>query len=249
MENVGILYFSSTGNSLYIAKKVKERLGGTILYMPNYEGSGAEFEKVVVVTPIYSFGLPIPTLELLDRFDKHTELIVIQNYGGMKGGADRLLYEYALKRELNIKGVYVLKMPENFTLVMSMPAFYLKKVLKSADKRIDPVVDSIEKQTYRIPKAKRTKEKTYLKNKSNWHIIGERFSVGEQCIHCEKCVSVCPVKNISSVEGKITFGDRCIACLGCFHRCPQHAITYMNKRRKKQYLNPNVSEEEIGKDL
>lgn len=28
MQNLGILYFSSTGNSLYISKKIKEKLGG-----------------------------------------------------------------------------------------------------------------------------------------------------------------------------------------------------------------------------
>lgn len=37
MQNLGILYFSSTGNSLYISKKIKEKLGGEIKYIPNYK--------------------------------------------------------------------------------------------------------------------------------------------------------------------------------------------------------------------
>lgn len=48
---IGILYFSSTGNSLYIAQKIQKRLGGQIKYIPSYEGNGGEFEKILVVTP------------------------------------------------------------------------------------------------------------------------------------------------------------------------------------------------------
>ena len=35
---IGILYFSSTGNSLYIAQRVQHTMGGQIKYIPNYEG-------------------------------------------------------------------------------------------------------------------------------------------------------------------------------------------------------------------
>ena len=97
MKNLGIFYFSSTGNSLYIAQKVKEELGGKILFIPTYNGNGSEFDNLLIVTPIYSFGMPIPVLDLLQHFEKGRELIVIQNYGGMKGGADKLFCEYAEK--------------------------------------------------------------------------------------------------------------------------------------------------------
>lgn len=249
MKNRGILYFSATGNSLYIAKKLKEKSGGQIRYIPSYEGDGSEYDEIVLVTPVYSFGMPVPVLDLLARLNKTTGVVAIQNYGGMVGGADRLLYEYALRFGLNIKGVFVLKMPENFTLVMSPPAFYKNAILKSADRRIADVAAAIEAERYRIPKKKRTKEKTYLKNKSNWHIIGERFSATDACVRCGKCVALCPAQNISLRDGEIVFADKCIACLGCFHRCPHHAIVYRNKDNKKRYVNPNVDEAEIGKDI
>ena len=49
----GILYFSSTGNSLYIAQKIQKKLGGKILYIPAYGGDGSEFDTLILVTPIY----------------------------------------------------------------------------------------------------------------------------------------------------------------------------------------------------
>ncbi len=41
---IGILYFSGTGNSLYIAKKVQSRLVGQIKYIPNYNPNVNECE-------------------------------------------------------------------------------------------------------------------------------------------------------------------------------------------------------------
>ena len=246
---LGILYFSATGNSLYIAEKIKEKMGGRIIYIPTYDGNGDEFEKIVIVTPIYSYGMPYHVFDLLPCLDKTKELIIVQNYGGMVGGADYYVYRYALRNGLNIKSVYTIKMPENFTLTFTVPKFYLKSVLKHADNRIDRIISSIANDETSIPRKKRTKEATYLKNKSNWHIIGNRFSVNENCIHCGKCIGVCPVNNISFVDNKIVFSDSCVACLGCYHRCPQKAIVYYKKKKKDRYINPNIDENLIGKNI
>lgn len=246
---VGILYFSSTGNSLYIAQKLQDKVGGKIVYIPTYQGDGSEFEQMFIVTPIYSFGMPSHVFDLLPKLSRQTEITLIQNYGGMIGGADYYAYSYALRNGLNIKSVYTIKMPENFTLTFTMPKFYLKKVLKGADKRIENVIVKITSGKQYVPRKKRTKEATYLKNKSNWHIIGGRFSINEKCTKCGKCVKVCPVNNIAMVGDKIKFSDRCVACLGCYHRCPNRAIVYLKKKKKDRYVNPNIDENLIGKNI
>lgn len=243
----GILYFSSTGNSLYIAKKIKEKIGGKIIYIPDYSGTGNEFEKIILVTPIYSFGMPSHVYDLLPRLDSTKELVIVQNYGGMVGGADYYVFNYALQNGLNIKSVYTIKMPENFTLTFTMPKFYLKRVLKNADTRIDKVIAKIVNGENSVPRKKKTKEATYLKNKGNWHLIGKRFTVTDNCNKCGKCIGICPVQNISFCENQIVFADRCVACLGCYHRCPNKAIIYLKKKKKDRYINPNIDENLIGK--
>ncbi|MDE5756923.1 MAG: EFR1 family ferrodoxin [Clostridia bacterium] len=246
----GILYFSSTGNSLQIAKRVQERFGGSILYIPKYDGDASEFERVFIVTPIYSYGLPTPVFDLIPRLVKDKEIIVIQNYGGMIGGADALFYDYAMQHNLNIMGIYTLKMPENYTLFLVPPKFYTNSILKSSNKRIDKILDKIENEKYKLPNPHAsTKRDTYLKNKGNWHIIGDRFSVNDNCVKCQKCVQICPSNNIAVEDGKIVFKDNCIACLGCYHRCPQKAIVYLDKKSKYRYVNPNVKEKEIGQNF
>ncbi len=247
---LGILYFSSTGNSLYIAKQVQAKLGGEIKYIPNYTGTGKEFEQLIIVTPIYSYGLPTPVYDLLPKLDKRKPVIVIQNYGGMSGGADYLFYDYAKnKLNLNVVSMYKIKMTENFTLYFTVPKYYQNSQLKKSVKRVEKVVEQISKYEYYLPEKRKTKEEKYLKNKSNWHLIGKDFSANENCIKCGKCINICPVKNISMQGDKIAFGDKCIACLGCYHRCPQKAIVFKNKHKKYRYTNPYINESDIGKDL
>ncbi|MCI8944586.1 MAG: 4Fe-4S binding protein [Clostridia bacterium] len=245
----GILYFSSTGNSLQIAQKVQKKFGGGIFYIPKYLSDGCEFDRIFIVTPIYSYGMPMHVYELLPRLDKEKEIIIIQNYGGMSGNADRLTYEYCLEHSLNIKSIYKIKMPENFTLTLSVPKYYMNNLLRKSDKRIDNILQKIADREFVLPKKTKTKEKVYLKNKANWHLIGRRFSVTDDCVKCGKCVDLCPSQNISLTNKGIVFADKCVACLGCYHRCPKKAIVYLNKSKKDRYVNPNIDESNIGKDI
>jgi ferredoxin len=246
---VGIFYFSSTGNSLYIAQRMQQALGGVIRYIPNYNGNGDEFERIIIVSPIYSFGLPVHVYDMIPRLTKNRPVWVVLNYGGMTGGADAFTYRYAVKQGLDIKGVFTVKMPENYTLQFSAPEYCTKSILKSAPKSIAKIVRSIQCNEKHIPSKKRTKEATYLKNRPTWYRIVEDFSVSSDCIQCGKCVDICPTDNISIEGGKVTFAQSCVICLGCYHRCPMKAIRYKNKVKKDRYINPNIRESDIGKDL
>lgn len=245
----GIFYFSGTGNTLWIAQQIQKSFGGEIIYIPTYKGNASEYNRIFIATPIYSFGLPKHVYELLPRLDKTKEIYVIQNYGGMSGGADKLFYDICKEIGLNIKSIHLLKMPENFTLFISPPNFYKNGVLKKANARLGKIITDIKTENFQIPKNKKTHEDTWQKNMSNWHLIGKDFHANEKCIKCGKCIQVCPVQNISMENGQIKFSDKCVACLGCYHRCPAKAIVYKKKKKKSRYLNPNINEYDIGKDL
>ena len=243
----GIFYFSSTGNSLYIAKEIQKSFGGDLLYIPGYSGCGDEYDRIIVVSPVYSWGLPSFVYDLLPKLNKTAAVDVVLNYGGMLGGADYFTCEYAKGLGLNLHGVYTVQMPENFTLTFSTPGFYLRSQVKAMPKRVRALLNTLSREEPAFPKKKKTKAATYLKNKENWHLLSRDFSVTDACVLCRKCVELCPTQNISVRDGKIAFGDTCVACIGCYHRCPQKAIRYKNKKKTDRYLNPLIAEEEIGK--
>lgn len=136
---------------------------------------------------------------------------MVLNYGGMMGGADYYTYQLAKKHEVNIRAVYAVKMPENFTLTFSTPQLYNRMILKSAEKKTERLIDSIKSKQEHLPSKKKTNEAAYEKNLANWHLLAEDFSVKDNCTKCKKCIRLCPVDNIAIVEDKIRFSDKCVA--------------------------------------
>ena len=248
----GIFYFSGTGNSLWLAKQVRESLGGEIRYIPRYKGDISDYDKLIIVCPVYSFGLPLPVFDFMNTIKTDAPLWIIMNYGGAAGGALKFAYNYAKSCGLNIKQVYTMKMPENFTAVFSTPliAPYNNGLLKKAPKAIGKIIASIKNgEEKAVPADNPKKHKLYYENKGNWGKMGERFSTSESCNLCGKCVNSCPAENITISDGKINFGNKCIACQACYHRCPNTAVLYLNKPNKMPYFNPNVPENEMGTDI
>lgn len=55
-----------------------------------------------------------------------------------------------------------------------------------------------------------------------------------RCIQCGKCVSLCPMRNISLENGAAVAGGKCTMCYRCVSFCPAQAITLLGKRVYEQ---------------
>lgn len=47
---------------------------------------------------------------------------------------------------------------------------------------------------------------------------------GSRCIQCNKCVKICPMKNITKVNGTYHFNKNCMFCMRCYSYCPKNAV-------------------------
>jgi len=246
----GIFYFSSTGNSLFIAEQIKAELGGEIRYIPKFTGDVNVYDKIIIVSPIHSFGLPTLVYDFIANMKSSRPIYIVLNHGGMEAYAPYFAYQLCKEAGLNIRSVQAMMMPEIYTLTFSLPRFFINLALRKAPKRVKPIIAAIrDDKEIIIPKPKKDKwTPKHLENRKIWHKLANDFRITDKCNNCQKCIRICPAGNIRYENGNIVFGDKCVACLSCYHRCPEKAVVYLNKRKKDRYVNPYIQEKNIGAD-
>lgn len=242
----GIFYFSSTGNGLDISNNLLEFIKGDIYFIPTTEIEVLEkYERIIIVTPIYSFGLPIPVKKFIEEIKQNNDkqYFCILNYGGFSGNASFFTQEFFKLNGISVQAIYKMKMPENFTIVANIPTFFIKNTLKKEKKRVKKIAQSIllDKTKVQRKNVFSFLDKVHLKNSEAWKELSQGFEISDECIKCGHCIEVCTQNNIQMENDKPIFNHNCIACLACYQHCPKSAINYGKKTvGKPRYLNPNV---------
>ncbi|MDR1795768.1 MAG: EFR1 family ferrodoxin [Erysipelotrichaceae bacterium] len=245
-----IYCFSGTGNSLFVAKRLANKLGDCDIY-PITEQAGASLagkEKIGLVFPTYFGGLPA----IVDGFLKKSEWQQVKNAyvfcivtaGGNAAKTVRSC-ELALKAQgvkLNYgKTVYL---PTNYILWHNVPGnreqFYQK-----AEVKLDEIVKAISEQ-----KQNQTLPGIFLFDLVYNHYINQKadryFKVGDSCNGCATCVRVCPVNNIRITKHKPEYLGHCQQCLACLHYCPNQAIEAKGSKGRPRITHPHISVKEIS---
>lgn len=105
--------------------------------------------------------------------------------------------------------------------LLKKPLSQNKQLIKDAEIKIENAVDLLKQ-------GKPTKDYTNkLKiNKS-------------KCIGCGKCVTLCPMSNLSISKQKAISNNKCTMCYRCISHCPQKAITLLGEEVVEQSLIEN----------
>jgi len=73
-------------------------------------------------------------------------------------------------------------------------------------------------------------------------LMDEAFYADEACNNCGVCAKICPVHNISMVDGRPVWQHRCEQCFACVHWCPQEALQFGRATvGKLRYHHPDVN--------
>ncbi len=242
----GIFYFSSTGNSLDISNNLSNFIESDIFFIPKTKVQVLEqYERIIIVTPIYSFGLPIPVKNFIDNIKSYTDkqYFCILHYGGFSGNAEFFTQEFFKSKGIPLKAIYKMKMPVNFTIVANTPQFLINKTLKKEKVRVEKIAQNILLGKNKVVRKNLFSflDNAHVKNSKAWSELAQGFIISDTCVSCGYCTTICTQKNIELHDSKPSFGHNCVACLACYQRCPNSAINYGEKTLgKPRYKNPNV---------
>ncbi len=231
-----ILYFTTTGNSLAVARAI----GGELLSVVGLLGSGVgelrDDDAVGVVCPVYFGELPLPVSELLSRIviDAPYRFLVL-TCGSTPAMAVRASGGWDYVRSI--------LMVDNY-----FPMFDVGKQIDGMGrKRVDEHLAEICAD---ISMRKRFVESpTVFGRLAGWWMrcfplradAYRRFYVEDSCSGCGICARLCPVGNIVLLNGRPMIGEGCLTCGACYHNCPSAAVRYKGEKGRVQYRHPGVS--------
>ena len=253
MKNV-IYYFTGTGNSLSVARKLAAKLDGTSELRPlaalvdRSEIPVGEADTVGFVFPIYGSDTPWPVKAAAQHL-KLTGTPYCWAIGtcNERGGTCMDTFTAFLRRYgITLSYAKKLDMPGN---CLESNAAENAERLELEDVRVERFARNINARFVGSSHAADSPQNTAEATRARFHGALDAWKVDEtRCTGCGTCASLCPMGNITLTEGKPVFGDKCAVCFGCFHFCPAEAIgtgmEALNSRTR--YHHPDVTAEDIG---
>ena len=254
--NTVIFYFSSTGNSLYVAKRLKEEIGNTeivsIKKALKEDKLNYNCNRIGIVYPLHCFDIPPVVSDFLSlvNLNEDTYAFAVQVTGGdsSKNGFVSI-NEKLMSKHINLKNILEVKYISNYLRMGREPSIKkAKSLIENSKEDIRRFARSVRyEERKRIPQ-----NKTMIKNLLNdlWRekfvIKDKNFNVNDNCIGCGLCQKICPTQNISMLNSKPKWHGKCSDCMSCINICPKEAINIGKQTIKKnRYRNPYINRDEL----
>lgn len=233
-----ILYFSGTGNSEYVAKRIGREIDDEFISLfekiRNQDFSEMHSERPwIMAVPTYAWRIPHIVQKWIEstEFTGNRDIYFIMTCGGSIGNAGKYLEKLCAEKNLNYRGCMGITMPENYIALFATPTQERAlQIIEQAEPKIDLAVTFI-KNNDPFPKADISFQDSMSSGIVNvlfypLFVHAKKFYTTGACISCGKCVRVCPLNNIHMDRGKPAWGNDCTHCMACICHCPKEAIEY-----------------------
>ncbi len=237
-----IFYFSGTGNSAWVARRLAEGQHEPLLSIAAEMDKSGEYklkegEKVGFVFPVYAWGPPPIVVRFIRRMktDKRPDyLFFVCTCGDDTGRTAQVFSSAVAQKGWQCAAGYSVTMPNTY---VSLPGFDVDSCdveslkVQNAVARVryinEEIASGVRMKHFSCHEGAFPFVKSYVL-RPLFHALlmsPKPFCATGACVACKKCEEACPVGNIK-VEGRPVWGDRCTQCLACYHVCPVHAVRY-----------------------
>ena len=247
-----IFYYTGTGNSLWVARKVADALGGaSLVSIPEYK-AGKETtisDTLGLIFPVYIWGVPAPVVRFVDSLKGYQPVYIfaVAVNGGQVSNTLVQLQKIMAVDGLKLCSGFDIPMPSNYIPWGGPgPKEKQRRKFEQAQEKISRIADTIRNKAClpveRGPLWQRILFSTiYKMSFSHVPELDKKFWADEKCTSCGICEKVCPAENITLEEGEPVWHHRCHQCFACLQWCPTEAIQYGKRTPKyERYHHPEV---------
>ena len=204
-----ILFFSGTGNSKYVAKRIADAPGDEIVDLNDRikasDTSPVETdERVIIVTPTYAWRIPRVVRDWLLKTELRgaRQAWFVMTCGGEIGNADKYNRELCAEKAISCMGTTQIVMPENYIAMFSAPqADEARQIVAKAEPDIDRAIAAIQANQSFAP----TRNNLYDRFMSGpvnpifykFFVKANAFTASGACIGCGQCAKRCPMNNVT----------------------------------------------------
>ena len=240
-----ILYFSGTGNSKYVAKRIADALGDALVNLNDRikasDTSPVETgERLVIVTPTYAWRIPRVVRDWLRKTELRgaKQAWFVMTCGSEIGNADKYNRELCAEKAISCMGTAQIVMPENFIAMFNAPTVEeARRIVAKAEPFIDRAIAAIRAGHMFSPPRKKLYDRiaSSAVNPVFYPLFvkANPFTASDVCIGCGKCEKLCPLNNITLQNARPVWGTNCTQCMACICYCPTRAIEYGKKSAGK----------------
>ena len=232
-----VLYFTGTGNSLYVARQLAGK-HAEVLSIPQMVKQGRyEFEadEIGIVYPIYGHMPPYMVRQFIRRAKLKAEYkFAVLTYGARKCDSVEIWNDISRKVGNAFDYIGTIIMVDNWlpNFVMNEQILIDKHIPENLQKI---AADLAEHKRWHEPVTEDERQMhrgfmqwTKLDPEVGFLMKSEKcFTVTDACIGCGACVSVCPRGNYELTSAGVKMSGDCEYCFACIQNCPQKAIRFL----------------------
>lgn len=253
-----IYYFTGTGNSRAIAKKIARNIGTTVLMNMRFdqnEVDASSYDRVGFVFPVYYYEVPFFVENFIKRLKLKPEQYIfgVATHGGARGNSLIRLGEILKGKGCTLSSSFSIIMPGNYIVEYgAMPDLLNNFLLRRSVKVAAKISEAVKAKKTIDVAGPRLFEKLYLNTAKGRRNIAESrgrfkamdsgFKYDSSCISCGVCERVCPVNNINMENGHPVWNNNCEQCMACIQWCNKKSINLLEKTQtRKRYVNKEVT--------